>query len=688
MKFLSVVGVLSAVLSGTVASASISAKGLTFIHTSDMHGDFESHANPRDNQPIEGGLARVYTVIKEIREDNKNTFYVHTGDTIMGGAEVLFTKGHAMVDVLNNFGIQAFAPGNWEWVYGVEHFRGMFLGNANTLPKAPWGLVAANAYYNGWNPVYNAAADRQPGTLVTPPYRVFNVNGIKIGAFGCTTNRGPQIVGPDVVKGVSFSDCKGNIKTGTPTQPLNKPIKFADGTTTIAVEAEIPKYVNILRNVEKVDIVILLSEAGLAENIYNAEHYDGIDVIFSSDMHEETNYPVVAKTPNGGKTIIIEEGEDGAQVGELEIEFDNGRITEWEWKEHDVTGSVKENKYIAGVVSGVLAPFHTPAFVPGRFVNPFNGTKLMHPLDEIIGYTDVELSRNNYSHMWDEANGVMPSVIEGSGHALIADAFRIIGKADIGAIRGFRYVNNIPAGSALTYGDLYHYLSIGPQLARAKVTAAVLSNSSENSADSSMNPNVTQWAGGWMFNYSGLTFDLNPYTSRVLLPPGSTDPTIIDKGRIFNMRVGRTSVFDSNAGIPLADPTVKFTYASYYYSTEPTRVNAIPVVSGSIEVLVRDVLDANANGRTDDFVFAAPGAVTPDNAVDAVDVVATYIRENLGGLVTRGNLPFPRIHLTEALPDTRPTLGFPVIEPLFGMNKAAYFPFLPALYTPAQYDED
>lgn len=267
-----------------------------------------------------------------------------------------------------------------------------------------------------------AAADRQPGTLVTPPYRVFNSKGVKVGVFGCTTNRGPQIVGPDVVKGVSFTDCKGNIKTGTPTQPLNKPIKFADGTTTTTVEAEIPKYVNILRNVEKVDVVVMLSEAGLA----------------------------------------------------------------------------------------------------------------------------VELSRNNYSHMWDEANGIMPAVIEGTGHALIADAFRVIGKADIGAIRGFRYINNIPAGSELTYGDLYHYLSIGPQVARAKVAAAVISNSSENSADSCMNPNVTQWAGGWMFNYSGMTIDLNPYTSRVLLPPGSTDSTLIDKGRIFNMRVGRTSVFDPN----------------------------------------------------------------------------------------------------------------------------------------------
>ena len=48
------------------------------------------------------------------------TLLLNTGDTIQGSAEALFTKGQALVDVLNRFAIDAYAPGNWDWVYGAD----------------------------------------------------------------------------------------------------------------------------------------------------------------------------------------------------------------------------------------------------------------------------------------------------------------------------------------------------------------------------------------------------------------------------------------------------------------------------------------------------------------------------------------------------------------------------------------
>ena len=50
----------------------------------------------------------------------------------------------------------------------------------------------------------------------------------------------------------------------------------------------------------QVDLVIMVSEFGLAKNVDFAENYPGIDVILSADMHEETRDPVT--TSNG--TII------------------------------------------------------------------------------------------------------------------------------------------------------------------------------------------------------------------------------------------------------------------------------------------------------------------------------------------------------------------------------------------------
>src|SRR5215510_5488811 len=123
---------------------------VTFIHMGDVHG----HLMPRpslsskNKAASEGGLARMFTAINDIRtrRGKGKTLLVNTGDSIQGSAEALFTRGQAMVDVLNRFGIDAYAPGNWDWVYGVDRALELFGGSE---PKAPWNALAANAYYEG-----------------------------------------------------------------------------------------------------------------------------------------------------------------------------------------------------------------------------------------------------------------------------------------------------------------------------------------------------------------------------------------------------------------------------------------------------------------------------------------------------------------------------------------------------------
>lgn len=747
---------------------------ITFIHTSDLHGDFESHANQRDGQALEGGLARVYTVIKSIRNSSQNSFYVHTGDTIQGSAQTLFTRGQAMVEVINLFGIDAFAPGNWEHTYGLGRFRQLFLGtpdnpatpdvNESVSPLAPWGITAVNSYYNGEagnttgifaDPAAPYPASNAGNLVVTPyngkPYRVVTIDGVKVGIFGCTTNRGPQIVGSNVTAGVTFSNCKGQVASAN-----NKPIQWSasghenqDSSNPggFNTKPEIPRYVDILRNQEGVDMVILLSEAGLAENIYNAENFNGIDIIFSSDMHEETNYPVEVATPNGSKTLIIEEGEDGAQVGELALKLKKKEgdahytIDYWKWKEHDITGDIVEDPIIVAKIEEVSAPFMGTTFNPEAFeANPFNGTKPSQPLDTVIGTTEIELSRNRYSFEHPTTTGNMPAVIEGTAHALITDAFRYYGlnsvvsddasgrtyaqidvgttKYTIGAIRGFRYVNSYPAGSQITYEDLYHFLSIGPQVAVADITAGQLNNQSEAAADSILNPDVTKWAGGWMFNFSGVTMDMNPYLGNVQV--GGTNPSsnMINQGRLFNFKLGRTSITDPAVGSALVDGANARTmrYASYFYDTDPLKVNNIDIsvknpTTGatitspeSIRLLMRNT-DLN---RFELVKVNCPLATTPVTytrcaidakfiKVDAVDVVAAYVKDVLNGTITAASLPYPRINLSDGtnpmfLPDTRQSLGFPTVEPVWGarvVGTAEYnATYGQVNYTPDQYDQD
>jgi 2',3'-cyclic-nucleotide 2'-phosphodiesterase (5'-nucleotidase family) len=592
-------------------------KQLTLIHIGDIHGHMVPRPNlrsdGRSNKP-EGGLARMYTLIEQIRNHadddrggskkpkpnpRKSTLLLNTGDTIQGSAEALFTRGQALVDVLNEFGIDGYAPGNWEFVYGTDRFKEIFAG---PHPLAPWGTVAAN--------VRNAPASGNcpDGDYVLPPYMIKDVNGIKVGILGFTTDRGPQVVGSAVTAGLCFlSSAPGT--SGTP--------------DVSQVEAELRAQVAKLRDVEKVDLIVMLSELGLANNSLLAQRNDGIDVILSSDMHEETKDAVVVDTPGGGKTIVVEEGQDGTNLGELRLTMKDGKLHDWKWKSHVIDATIKPNRKIAKLVAQIRAPFVSgPGFT--THVNPFHGGTLKTPIDTVVGNTEVGLHRSNFSHE------DMPGAIEGTSHDFLTDAFRVVAGTDIGAIRGFRYGTHVAPGP-VKLEDLYHYMPIGPRIARGTIGGQAVKNQVENPADGSLNPDPRNWTGGWLFGFSNVTFDFDPYQA--------------SPNRGSNIMVG---------GVPL-DTTKKYTYASYWYNTDPTLINR--VAATNIEVAVRDPGTGKA-------LFVPVAAVGGYEQMDGTEVVAQYLQDNLGGTLQTIDLPIHRVNLLKNLP--APVFGNPEVQSLRG----------------------
>jgi sulfur-oxidizing protein SoxB len=541
-----------ALLSSPVRGAEI-----TLIHMGDLHG----HMVPRPSvggSATEGGLARMYTKISEIRSRHAKgkTLLLNTGDTIQGSAEAMFTRGQAMVDVLNQFGIDAYALGNWDWVYGVDRAVELF-GGPNA--KAPWNALAANAYYEG------APYATQAGNRVLPPYLIRELDGVKIGILGFTTDRGPQVVGRGVTQGVKFT--KG--------------------------DAELKEFVDILRQREQVALVIMISELGLSNNIRLAEQIPGVDVILSADMHEVTREPVVTST----KTVIAEVGQDGQVIGELSLNVESGRIANWKWTLHRIDARTRPDAGITKLVADVRRPFLAGAnFQP--LVNPFNGTKLTRPLNTVVGRTTLALHRMNFT------SGEPPAVIEGSSHAFLTDAFRHEADADIAAIRGFRYGTVVRPGP-ITLGDLYHFIPIGPMIAKGTIKGRQLKAQLENSIDGSLNTDVAKWTGGWLFNYSGLRVDIDPYAEA-----GQRAKNILIADR-------------TTSGWKPLDPEADYTYASYYYARDPDLINTTPAKDISI---VKD-----KDGRE----------------LDAVEVVTRY----LAGLPNQTTTPKNgRLRLTSPMP--------------------------------------
>lgn len=457
---------LTAVSSGP-AVANFDAEGeVTFIHMGDLHGHLIPHPNMRSdgNGQAEGGLARIFTLVEKIRAAHPDqTLLVNTGDTLHGGAEVLFTKGQAMIDVLNAFGIDAYVPGNWDYMYGADKFFEYFAGDN---PRANWNALIANLYFDGY-----PGAESKTGEHVAPPYLVKKVGGLRVGIIGLTSERGPSAGDKSVTNG----------------------LKFTDG------QDELREYAHRLRAEENADLVVVLSELGLHNNLSLANRIPGIDVILSSDKHEITTDPIVSQYG----TLIVEQGMDGQVIGELTIEMKRGKVVRTRYVSHRITDQFKEHDKITALVNKARRPFvDGPDFQPGAVKNPVNGAPLRYPIDKVIGHTDVSLYRSNFS---DEK---LPGVIEGSSHDFLTDAFRSMTDAQLGGIKGFRYGTTIAPGP-IKLEDLYHYMPIGAQIAKGKQTGAQIKKMLEGKSQGEKGRDQ-EWTHGWTAGFSGLTADFDP----------------------------------------------------------------------------------------------------------------------------------------------------------------------------------
>ena len=542
------------------------------IHIGDIHGHLVGRMHLRDDLGYGkhlGGLARLYSKIAEIRSRADASLLINTGDTIQGSAEALFTRGAALVEVLNQFGIDYFAPGNWDFVYGTERFIELFAGQN---PLAPWNALAANLYYDG------EPYAQTTGRRVLPPYAIKIVNGIRLGILGFTTDRGPNALGKQPTKGFRMS----------------------------AGEDELREFIPRLREHERIDAIIMISELGLANNIRLAKMFPGIDVILSSDMHEITRAPVLLESG----TLIVEEGQDGTVLGEIDLVFKDGRLRDRGFKSHTIDETILPDAGIAAAVNRIRREYvDGPHFV--EHINPINGTRLRRPLDSVVGHTAVPLCRAAFS------DAPMPGVIEGSSHDFLSDAFRAVAGADIGAIRGFRYGTHVVAGP-ITLDDLYHFMPVGALISAGDVKGEKIHKQLEKAANGCLSPDLAQWTGGWMFGYSGLGFAIDPYKAQ-------------------GQRIADITFTDENGISKPLDPACTYRYASYYYRHEPLEITGLK--AENIEVAT----DEN------------------NEPLDATEVVVRY----LAMLPSQTANPLlGRIRLLRPLP--APIHGNPEIQPLEG----------------------
>lgn len=254
---------------------------LVILHTNDTHSQIEPFGEQAGDNKGKAGLARRATLIKEIRKQYPNVLLLDAGDFIQGTPYFNMFGGELEVKAMNQLGYDVVTLGNHEFDNGVEFLSKM-------LQNAKFDIVSAN--YD----VSNTVLKNQ-----IKPYVIKNINGIKVGIIGLNV-RPNGLISDKNFEGIRFLN------------PID----------------EVNRYAKILKEDEKVDLVIALSHLGYQSDSQFSDKKvaagsRNVDIIIGGHSHTYLPEPVEVKNMDGQPVMITQSGSKGMNVGKLIFEISN-----------------------------------------------------------------------------------------------------------------------------------------------------------------------------------------------------------------------------------------------------------------------------------------------------------------------------------------------------------------------------
>jgi len=319
------------VLGGETAAAVDGRKTFTILHTNDLHSNLIGLGPASDYTPFtlnddmtRGGFARIATLIanrKKARQDQGPVLVLDAGDYSMGtafGAAIRETGGE--LQLLSRMGYDATTFGNHDFDLGPEGLA-KAIGAASKAGRIP-AVVASNTDFSKDDAMLTGLQElAKAGTIRR--YTVVERVGIRFGIFG--------LMGKESIFYTSGAGA----------------ITFPDA---IEIASEMVK---VLRETEKVDVVICLSHGGMEQNkdgtftdgedVRLAKAVPGIDVVIGGHTHTELKEAIVVN----GRTPVVQTGKYGQNLGELVISLDGGRQTVESYKLHPIDDTIVGDKAIS-----------------------------------------------------------------------------------------------------------------------------------------------------------------------------------------------------------------------------------------------------------------------------------------------------------------------------------------------------
>lgn len=181
---------------------------VTLLALNDFHGHLEppgGSSGTIDGQPA-GGVEYLATHLAELRKagKKKNTITVAAGDLI-GASPLLSAAFHdePTIEALSKAGLDYASVGNHEFDEGSDELLRIQHGGCHPVDGCADGTPYRGA---GFQYLSANAFLTETGRPLLPPYAIHKVRGVKIGFIGMTLEGTPEIVSPDGVAGLTFTD--------------------------------------------------------------------------------------------------------------------------------------------------------------------------------------------------------------------------------------------------------------------------------------------------------------------------------------------------------------------------------------------------------------------------------------------------------------------------------------------------
>lgn len=283
---------------------------ITILHTNDIHSHLRAEPATSEKNPFNlGGVAKLKTLVNQIRATRANTILLDAGDWSEAIMPFAADAGANMLQIFSNIGYNAVVVGNHDFLNGVPELY-------NTITRANPAFPVLGA-----NKDLSAVPNNAAISKLIQPYVILNVGGVRVAIIGLLTE-----------------------------DPTYEPY-FSPGVITDAVTAA-TTITTMLHNQKMADVIVLLSHNAIASNVAWASQIPWVNAVISGHTHAKTPQPIVV-TNAGNPVYIAETKQWGQFLGDMTLTVNpaTGQVTLKQYTLHPVTSDLAEDPQVAAIVT-------------------------------------------------------------------------------------------------------------------------------------------------------------------------------------------------------------------------------------------------------------------------------------------------------------------------------------------------